>query len=177
MARRALITGARAQTPSAPNGAGSIAESHPELLERVPAIIYIADAGGIGRWRYVSPQIRHVLGFSPQEWCADPQLWAERLHPDDRERVLAEEEEYSSGRVTSRPTEYRMLHRDGHVVWIRDEARLVRDGGALRWHGVLSDVTERKQVEIELERRAAQQAAVARLGEHALERATTAELM
>jgi diguanylate cyclase (GGDEF)-like protein/PAS domain S-box-containing protein len=177
MARRALITGARAQTPSAPNGAGSIAESHPELLERVPAIIYIADAGGIGRWRYVSPQIRQVLGFSPQEWCADPQLWAERLHPDDRERVLSEEEEYSTGRVTSRPTEYRMLHRDGHVVWIRDEARLVRDGGALRWHGVLSDVTERKQVEIELERRAAQQAAVARLGEHALERATTAELM
>jgi diguanylate cyclase (GGDEF)-like protein/PAS domain S-box-containing protein len=177
MARRALTTGARAQTPSAPNGAGSIAESHPELLERVPAIIYIADAGGIGRWRYVSPQIRQVLGFSPQEWCADPQIWAARLHPDDRERVLAEEEEYSTGRQTSRPTEYRMLHRDGHVVWIRDEARLVRDGDALRWHGVLSDVTERKQVEIELERRAAQQAAVARLGEHALERATTAELM
>ncbi len=182
MAPRALTMVARAQTPSTRDAAGSIAESHPELLDRVPAIIYIADAGGLGRWRYVSPQIRQVLGFSPQEWCADPELWAARLHPDDRVWVLAEEEEYtvgrtSAGRASLRPTEYRMLHRDGHVVWIRDEARLVRDGGALRWHGVLSDVTERKQVELELERRAAQQAAVARLGEHALERATTAELM
>ena len=71
-----------------------------------------------------------------------------------------------------------MRHRDGHVVWIRDDARLAPDeDGIVRWHGVLSDVSERKLVEAELEQRAAQQSAVARFGEHALEGMPTAELM
>ena len=67
------------------------------------------------------------------------------------------------------PLEYRMIHREGRVVWVRDDAVLAHsEDGELRWHGMLSDITARKQVEAELERRAAQQAAVALLGEHAL---------
>ena len=149
------------------------------LLERVPAIIYVADIGDAGRWRYVSPQIQQILGFSAEEWCAYPDLWASRLHPADRERVLAAEHATSIAE-SSAPilSEYRFLHRDGSVVWIRDDALLVRDGdGCLRWHGVLCDVTEHKQADAELEHRAAQQAAVARLGEHALQGATTSALM
>ena len=74
--------------------------------------------------------------------------------------------------------EYRMLHRDGRTVWIRDDAVLAHgEDGEIRWHGMLHDVTERKAVEVELERRAAQQAAVALLGEHALEGASTVDLM
>ncbi len=80
--------------------------------------------------------------------------------------------------------EYRMRHRDGHVVWVRDDALLVRDDallvrdddGARRWHGVLSDITDRKLAEGQLERAAAQHAAVAALGEHALEGTPTEEL-
>jgi diguanylate cyclase (GGDEF)-like protein/PAS domain S-box-containing protein len=149
-----------------------------ELLDRVPAIVYIADAGDVGRWHYVSPQIRAILGYTAAEWCADPTLWARRLHPDDRERVLSHEERSADGAVGPGATEYRLRHRDGHVVWIRDDALLVRDrDGTMRWRGVLSDVSDRKQVEVELEQRAAQQSAVARLGEHALEGASTKELM
>ena len=71
-----------------------------------------------------------------------------------------------------------MLHRDGRTVWIRDDAVLAHgEDGQIRWHGMLHDVTERKAVEVELERRAAQQAAVALLGEHALEGASTVDLM
>jgi diguanylate cyclase (GGDEF)-like protein/PAS domain S-box-containing protein len=149
------------------------------MLERVPAIIYVADTGHEGQWRYVSPQIQRILGFSPEEWCASPELWASRLHPDDRDRVLAAEHaNCDSVSPGSSPVEYRLLDRDGRVVWIRDDARLVRDGtGRGQWHGVLSDVTEQKQAEAELERRAAQQAAVARLGEHALESASTTALI
>src|SRR5262249_18677018 len=70
------------------------------------------------------------------------------------------------------------LHRDGQVVWVRDDAQLVAaDDGARCWHGVMSDITEQKEAEAELERRAAQHAAVARLGEHALEGASTSDLM
>ncbi|HEY5318958.1 MAG TPA: diguanylate cyclase, partial [Solirubrobacteraceae bacterium] len=150
-----------------------------DLLERVPAIVYVADTGAAGQWRYVSPQVQQILGFSPEEWCANPELWASRLHPTDRERVLSAERSCSTDEPSdSPPSEYRLLHRDGSVVWIRDDALLVRvDGGSLQWHGVLSDVTEQKHSETELEQRAAQQAAVARLGEHALEGATTSALM
>jgi diguanylate cyclase (GGDEF)-like protein/PAS domain S-box-containing protein len=154
------------------------AANYPQLLDRVPAIIYVADAGHSGRWHYVSPQIQAILGFSPEEWCADPNLWAQQLHPEDRERVLSFELRSASGSPEAGASEYRLRHRDGHDVWIRDDAQLVRDGASgMRWHGVLSDVTERKQAEAELERRAAQQSAVARLGEHALEGTSTCELM
>ncbi len=177
--------------PGAPVATGETrqtrASDYPKLLERVPAIIYVADVGDAGRWRYVSPQIEQILGYTPEVWCADPELWLERLHPEDREWVLARELGHAGAhrddteRETTQPdeaVEYRMLHRDGRVVWIRDDAVLARgEDGELRWHGVLSDVTERKQAEAELERRAAQQAAVALLGEHALEGASTVELM
>jgi diguanylate cyclase (GGDEF)-like protein/PAS domain S-box-containing protein len=149
------------------------------LLEQVPAIVYVADTGAAGAWRYVSPQIEHILGFTAEEWCANPRLWVERLHPADRAYVLeAEARSTRSGARPVSPIEYRLLDRRGRVVWIRDHARLLPDSdGCVRWHGVLSDITERKLAEAELERRAAQQAAVARLGEHALEGASTSELM
>ncbi len=101
-----------------------------------------------------------------------------RVHPADRDWVLDSEAGHATDEGHPTAIEYRMLHRDGHEVWIRDDAALVElDDGTLRWHGVLSDVTERKRVEAVLERRAAQQAAVAKFGEHALEGATTSELM
>jgi diguanylate cyclase (GGDEF)-like protein len=171
------------------------ARDYPELLQRVPAIIYIADTGIHGRWRYISPQVEAILGYCAREWCADPKLWLERLHPEDREWVLSSESDHAeqpdatatepsaapAGKRLPGPIgalEYRMFHRDGHVIWIRDDAALVRDhDGVLCWHGVLSDVTERKHAELELERRAAQQAAVAQFGEHALEGAGLEELM
>jgi diguanylate cyclase (GGDEF)-like protein len=104
-------------------------------------------------------------------------MWAKRLHPEDRQRVLRYESEYVAGRRTG-PLEYRMLHREGRIVWIRDDAVLVREeDGVVRWHGVLSNITEQKRAEAELGRRAAQQGAVARLGEHALEGASPTELM
>jgi len=141
---------------------------HEELLAQIPAILYTADRGAGGRWHYVSPQIETILGYSPQEWCADPTLWAQRLHPDDAARVLAYEDD--PGRDGEDAIEYRLRHRDGRIVWVRDDA-ILRPGadGVPRWQGLLSQITDRKLAEAELELRAAQQAAVARLGEHALE--------
>ena len=160
-----------------PVGRGVEPPDYPGLLQRVPAIVFSADPGGSGRWHYVSPKIEAILGYTPQEWCADPDLWRARLHPDDAKAVLAAEHAQSNEAPDEQAMEYRMLHRDGHTVWLRDDARLVRAGdGSPRWHGVLSDITERKLAETELQRAAAQHAAVAALGEHALEGASTLEL-
>ena len=161
-----------------PQGGGIAASEYPKLLERVPAIIYVADIGGEGLWHYVSAQIEQILGYTAEEWRANPALWAERLHPEDRDRVLDRENGCNGAKADDAAVEYRMVHRDGRTVWIRDDAVLAHtEDGELRWHGMLHDITDRKGVEDELERRAAQQAAVALLGEHALEGASTIDLM
>jgi diguanylate cyclase (GGDEF)-like protein/PAS domain S-box-containing protein len=147
----------------------SAGEDYRRLVERLPAIIYTAEMGEHGRWRYVSPQVEEILGYSPDEWTANPGLWAKLLHPDDRERALEQETHKTLGERNPPPVDYRMMTRDGDTVWILDEAVLEEDeSGVPVWHGVLYDITERKNAEQELKRAAAQQATVARLGEMAL---------
>ena len=156
----------------------SAGDDYRRLVERLPAIVYSCELGERGRWRYVSPQIEDILGYSPEQWMADPGLWAERLHPDDRERALEQETRKLAGEPgNAAPIDYRMIRRDGSVVWILDEAVLEPDGeGTQVWHGVLYDITERKIAEQELQRAAAQQAAVARLGRCALQDGDPAQL-
>jgi diguanylate cyclase (GGDEF)-like protein/PAS domain S-box-containing protein len=117
------------------------------LVERLPAVSYVAEPGAEGEWRYVSPQLERLLGFSQEEWTSDPTLWARRIHPEDRDRVI-EEEERDSVLGVPLASEYRMLTKDGRVVWIRDEGvlRTGQDGGP-RYEGMLTDVTERKTFE------------------------------
>src|SRR6478752_3266316 len=148
------------------------------LVERLPAIVYTAELGEYGRWRYVSPQVEEILGYRPEEFIHDPSLWASLLHPDDRLHALAAESDEHLGKRATTPTEYRMHTRDGRVVWIHDEAVLEADEkGVPVWHGVLYDVSERKQTEQELHRALSQQAVVARLGERALQDSDPEELM
>ncbi len=153
-------------------------EDYRRLVERLPAIVYASELGENGRWRYVSPQVEEILGYTPEDWLADPELWAKLLHPDDRERALSQETRKTIGNRNPPPVDYRMLTRDGRTVWILDEAVLEPDEtGTPVWHGVLYDITERKNAEQELQRAAAQQAAVARLGGQALKDGDPARLM
>lgn len=156
--------------PGAHGADHSLARRYRELLDRVPALVYIAEPGELGRWLFVGAQIDAILGFSAEEWCARPELWPERLHPDDRAAALEREramERRGGGAFTD---EYRMIHRDGHVVWLRDDARLLREpDGRLFWRGVMVDVTAYKTLGARLQLQSERQAAVATLGERALE--------
>jgi PAS domain S-box-containing protein len=123
------------------------------LAEQIPAVTYIEQLGETATPIYMSPQYEPILGFTPEERLATPGLWESRLHPDDRDRVLAEVAVMSDD-VGGWTLEYRMLHRDGHSVWLRDEAVLVRDddGTPLFHQGVLFDISDSKRAEQELER-------------------------
>jgi PAS domain S-box-containing protein len=121
------------------------------LVESLPAITYIAEVGVEGRWHYVSPQIESMLGFSPQEWIANPGLWISRVHPDDREIALAAERKVEEhGGIYK--AEYRMHARDGRVLWFRDEATPleVAVGSRPQMQGVLYETSEHKRLEDQL---------------------------
>jgi PAS domain S-box-containing protein len=126
----------------------------PILKEHPTAVVTYITAFDETRNRlYISPQIEVMLGFSADEWLGDPGLVLKQLHPDDRERVLAE---VLQSRDTGKPfcSEYRLLARDGHIVWVRDEAIVMRDeaGRPCFMQGLLLDISEQKRKEAMLQK-------------------------
>ena len=118
------------------------------LVEQIPAIVYVDAADEDMSTLYVSPQIQEILGYSAQEYIDDPGLWERILHPDDREDAMAT---YLRGRESGEPFvfEYRLLARDGRIVWFRDSAIVLTDpaGRPESIQGVMLDITERKEAE------------------------------
>lgn len=140
-------------------GGGAAADRGAELpyrslVERVPAIVYIDPVGPEPTSpTYVSPFVEKMLGYPAEIPTGDPEWWAQALHPDDRERVLAE---WMRSDETGEPYtgEYRLIAADGRTVWIRDEAVLLRDeeGAPVHWQGVMLDITDAKQANDDLTR-------------------------
>ncbi len=133
-----------------------------ELVERLPVVVYTSELGAAGMWHYVSPQIESLLGFTPDEWKADPNLWYRQMHPDDREAQESfEEQAYASGNRTF-DLAYRMRRRDGREIWVRDTALVLppQEGTRPIVQGVLLDITERMHGE-------ALQTAISRINEAA----------
>jgi len=120
------------------------------LVEQIPAITYTAALDASGTLLYISPQVRQ-LGFSPEEWLADPEGLLKQVHPEDRTHVRAE---IARGCESGEPLrcEYRVLTRVGEVRWFLNEASLVRhaSGEPLFMQGVLVDITQDKDIEEEL---------------------------
>ena len=120
------------------------------LVEQIPAVTFMAPLDGSTSELYVSPQIRDLLGFSPQEWLEDPVLWYRQLHPEDKQRW---QEQFARTVNSGEPfrADYRFIVRDGRVVWVHGEAKLLKDdaGGPLCLQGVAFDITEIKQAEAE----------------------------
>jgi diguanylate cyclase (GGDEF)-like protein/PAS domain S-box-containing protein len=123
-------------------------ERYRTLVEQIPAVTYIDPVDDPETSLYTSPHIEQMLGYTPQEW-QNEKLWPKRLHPGDRERVLAADKRFEAGRGEPFSEEYRLIAKDGSVVWVREEAVLVKDeaGEPLYWQGVFYDLTERKALE------------------------------
>ena len=119
----------------------------PELMRGIEGVLWEADARTFA-FTYVSPQSRAILGYEPEEWLASPTFWADHLHPADRPWAV-EFCAAQTGESRDHEFEYRMLAKDGRVVWVRDLVWVVRDaeGKAARLRGLLTDVTRRKNAE------------------------------
>ena len=118
------------------------------LVEGIPAVVYEMGLDDQRRTLYASPHIEALFGYTREEWLDQPDIWAELMHPDDREIELAAHDLHSAtGDPWSR--EYRLIAADGRVVWVRDQAVLLRDqdGHPLNWQGVMVDITAQKEAE------------------------------
>jgi PAS domain S-box-containing protein len=120
------------------------------LVEQLPGGVYIEDLGA-SSGSYFSPQIERLTGYSAEEWASEDDFFSRVLHPEDRNRVLRA---FARAHKTERPIqiEYRMIAKDGRVVWIQDNAAVARDdeGKPLHFQGFMADVTVRRQNELEL---------------------------
>ena len=118
------------------------------LVEQVPAVVYIDSDEQRPDSLYISPQSERILGYPPSAYLARPELWRDNTHPEDRPLVA---EAWAVARADGEAFEfeYRVRHRSGRWLWIRDQALPVRDrGGEIRaWQGVLHDLTARKEAE------------------------------
>lgn len=120
------------------------------LVEQIPAITYVAAINEASTTLYVSPQFEKLLGFTSQaDYKVDSNIWRRQLHPEDRERILADVARcYANNEKFV--SEYRMFASDERVLWFRDEAEVILDKNTQQpicFHGVMFDITERKRME------------------------------
>jgi PAS domain S-box-containing protein len=122
------------------------------LLEQIPAVVFMAYLDrGISE-AYVGPQIEAALGYSREEWLEDPIRWYQHIHPDDKQRWSLEAAEmFLSGKPLR--SAYRVIARDGRVIWFHCDARMMRREDGRPWfiHGVAFDISHLKQVEEQLQ--------------------------
>ena len=102
-----------------------------EIVERLPLVVYVDNLDDRSSPIYVSPEIERLLGYTREEWLADPDLFAKSLHPEDRDRVMAAVDERNRTGVKIGYADYRLLAQDGRVVWIRDDEVIVAGADGL----------------------------------------------
>ncbi|MBI5962086.1 MAG: GAF domain-containing protein [Chloroflexi bacterium] len=118
------------------------------LVERFPGVVFLDDVHDDTINRYMSPRLKDVIGYTPEEWVAGGKLWENSLHPDDREQILAEDKRTNE---TGDPfqVEYRIRRKDGRYVWIREDAYMIRNqaGEPIYWHGIMFDISAQKEAQ------------------------------
>lgn len=123
------------------------------LVEQITAVVFLDQINDEQTTIYMSPRIEELTGYTAEEWCADPSLWTSSIHPDDRERIVKKDIEtnQSGSRFLE---EYRLVRRDGTIVWVKEDTNLIRDqeGQPLYWQGILLDITKEKESEAVLQR-------------------------
>ncbi len=132
------------------------------LVEQIPGVVYISPINTTVKKAYISPQLQQLLGIAPEDWNPDfLNSWLDYTHPDDRDRYC---QAVNATIATGEPLsiEYRMIRRDGRIIWVRNQANLVLDADEQTQvlQGLLFDISARKQVEAALQESEARSRAI-----------------
>jgi diguanylate cyclase (GGDEF)-like protein/PAS domain S-box-containing protein len=121
------------------------------IIDHLPAVLYVDAVTGTDPMIDVSPGVQDLLGIPREEFLSRPYAWADTIHPEDLDAVLAENERVA---ITGEPfrMDFRVVHPDGKTLWVRDDAVLILDesGQPLHWLGLMLDVTELVDAQEEL---------------------------
>lgn len=128
----------------------SAEERYRALVEHIPAVVYVERQDADPDHFYISPQVEQVFGYPAEEWRLTDDFWIDRVHPDDRPMVEADDKR-SNQRMRTFSLEYRFKAADGTWRWVHDEAIALREAdGTGYWQGFMLDITRRKEVEEQL---------------------------
>jgi diguanylate cyclase (GGDEF)-like protein/PAS domain S-box-containing protein len=118
------------------------------LVEHIPAVVYLDPVDEDSESIYVSPQVVELLGISQDEWLTDPYAWRHHVHPEDIDRAW-DQYRYAYNAHEPLNHEYRMVHEDGTIRWVLEQAYPIDDESGEPWliQGVIFDITERKRAE------------------------------
>ena len=121
-----------------------------KLLYNINGISWTFDLKN-NKFTYVSPNSEKILGYKEEEWT-DLNSWKMMLHPDDREEAA----EYCANEThkgKDHLMEYRMLKKDGTVIWVLDIVSLGKDedGNATMLYGFILDITKQKNDQLKIE--------------------------
>ena len=118
------------------------------LVEQIPAVVYLDPVDENSDSIYVSPQVVTLLGIDQDEWLTDPYCWRRHVHPEDLDRAWEEYEDAYNNHTTL-IHEYRMVHEDGSIRWVLEQAYPINDEHGNPWliQGVIFDISARKAAE------------------------------
>jgi PAS domain S-box-containing protein len=94
------------------------------LVEQISAVVFLDRADKEETTLYISPRIKELTGYTPEEWHADPDIWVKCIHPDDLEQVLTHDKR-STDSGAHFLEEYRIVRRDGRVVWVKEDTKII----------------------------------------------------
>ena len=126
------------------------------LVAASPAVIYTTKATDDFSCTFVSENLVTTMGYAPWEMRDDPKFWSKRVHPDDASAIFSSMDKLvgkGGGAI-----EYRFRHRRGHYIWVQDtfSVKCDKDGQPKELVGSWADITDRKQIEAEMTRLAAE---------------------
>lgn len=119
------------------------------LIDTIDGIVWECDFNTF-IFTYVNNKAEEITGYSKEEWMSDGDFWGQTVHPEDREWVL----NFCS--IQSKTNlrydfEYRMLAKDGSIIWIRDIVNVIKENGKpVSLKGIMIDITKSKEAEKDL---------------------------
>ncbi|MFV5699736.1 PAS domain S-box protein [Flavobacterium sp. ZT3R17] len=119
------------------------------LINTIDGIVWECDIETFS-FSFISKKVEKILGYSPEEWLASKTFWADHIHPEDKEWTLNYCITQSSQNL-NHDFEYRMIAKNGAVVWLRDIVNVIfEDGKAVSLRGIMIDITKTKEAEKDL---------------------------
>lgn len=118
-------------------------KKYKSLVQSIDGVFWEATSDTF-EFTYVSPQVKEMLGYSPEEWLDETDFWQNRIHPEDREKAV----NYCHRKTTqgkNHEFEYRFKKADGSYMWLKDVVTVIKkDGNPRLLRGLMLDITDRK---------------------------------